>query len=129
MGVQNAQVDPTEVGVMRTVMRIAAAMAIAAAVPVAGVSSAVAVSSADVVVPHPYAAVERVMDSTGTVKWFNEEKGFGFITPDGGGPDVYVNYLSIGGGYKSLEPGQRVEFQVAQGQHGSQATDVRPIDQ
>ncbi|APE33930.1 MULTISPECIES: cold-shock protein [Nocardia] len=64
----------------------------------------------------------------GTVKWFNGEKGFGFIAQDGGGPDVFVHYSAIGGsGFKSLEEGQRVEFEVGQGQKGPQAQDVRAI--
>ncbi|MFE3447139.1 MULTISPECIES: cold-shock protein [Nocardia] len=64
----------------------------------------------------------------GTVKWFNGEKGFGFIAQDGGGPDVFVHYSAIGGsGFKSLDEGQRVEFEVGQGQKGPQAQDVRAI--
>ncbi|MRH93574.1 cold-shock protein [Nocardia sp. SYP-A9097] len=64
----------------------------------------------------------------GSVKWFNGEKGFGFIAQDGGGPDVFVHYSAIGGsGYKSLEEGQRVEFAVEQGQKGPQAQDVHAI--
>ncbi|MFC6012884.1 cold-shock protein [Nocardia lasii] len=64
----------------------------------------------------------------GVVKWFNGEKGFGFIAQDGGGPDVFVHYSAIGGsGFKSLEEGQRVEFEVGQGQKGPQAQDVRVI--
>ncbi|KQY38302.1 MULTISPECIES: cold-shock protein [Nocardia] len=64
----------------------------------------------------------------GVVKWFNGEKGFGFIAQDGGGPDVFVHYSAIGGsGFKSLEEGQRVEFEVGQGQKGPQAQDVRAI--
>ena len=66
---------------------------------------------------------ERV---TGTVKWFNATKGFGFIKPDEG-EDVFVHYSAISGdGYRSLEEGQRVEFVVTQGQKGPQAQDVTP---
>jgi cold shock protein len=64
----------------------------------------------------------------GTVKWFNAEKGFGFIAQDGGGPDVFCHYSAItGDGYKSLDENQRVEFDVTQGQKGPQAENVRPI--
>ncbi|GAA0953027.1 MULTISPECIES: cold-shock protein [Nonomuraea] len=64
----------------------------------------------------------------GTVKWFNAEKGFGFIAPDGGAPDVFVHFSEIqGNGYRSLEDGQRVEFEITQGQKGPQASQVRAI--
>ncbi|WP_239310293.1 MULTISPECIES: cold-shock protein [unclassified Frankia] len=64
----------------------------------------------------------------GTVKWFNGEKGFGFIAQDGGGPDVFVHYSAIdSAGYRSLEENQRVEFEVTQGQKGPQAEHVRPV--
>jgi cold shock protein len=64
----------------------------------------------------------------GTVKWFNAEKGYGFIAPDGGEPDVFVHYSSImSDGYRSLEEGQRVEFEIGQGSKGPQAQDVRPL--
>jgi cold shock protein len=63
----------------------------------------------------------------GTVKWFNAEKGYGFIAEDGG-PDVFVHYSAIDGtGYKSLEEGDRVEFEVSQGQKGPQADNVRKV--
>ena len=62
----------------------------------------------------------------GTVKWFNAEKGFGFIAVDGG-PDVFVHYSAIQkDGYKTLDEGERVEFEVTQGQKGPQADAVRP---
>jgi CspA family cold shock protein len=64
----------------------------------------------------------------GTVKWFNSEKGFGFIARDEGGPDVFVHYSAIASeGYRSLDENQRVEFEVAQGPKGPQAEQVRPI--
>ncbi|HVB28118.1 MAG TPA: cold-shock protein [Mycobacteriales bacterium] len=64
----------------------------------------------------------------GTVKWFNAEKGFGFITPDGGGADVFVHFSAIAGsGYRSLNENQRVEFDVTQGQKGPQAENVRGL--
>ncbi|MCU1629778.1 MAG: cold-shock DNA-binding domain protein [Pseudonocardia sp.] len=64
----------------------------------------------------------------GTVKWFNGEKGFGFIAQDGGGPDVFVHYSQIeASGFRSLDEGQRVEFDVGQGQKGPQAEHVRVI--
>jgi cold shock protein len=64
----------------------------------------------------------------GTVKWFNAEKGFGFIAPDGGAPDVFVHFSEIvGNGYRSLEDGQRVEFEITQGQKGPQAENVRAL--
>jgi CspA family cold shock protein len=64
----------------------------------------------------------------GTVKWFNAEKGFGFATPDGGGPDVFVHYSSIqSSGYRSLDEGQRISFDIEQGQKGPQAANVNPL--
>ena len=61
----------------------------------------------------------------GTVKWFNAEKGFGFIAPDGGGADVFVHYSEIsGGGFRSLEENARVQFEIGQGSRGPQATTV-----
>ena len=64
----------------------------------------------------------------GTVKWFNAEKGYGFIEQDGGGPDVFVHFSAIQSeGYRSLDENQRVEFEVTQGQRGPQADQVRPV--
>ncbi|WP_225729836.1 MULTISPECIES: cold-shock protein [unclassified Nocardia] len=64
----------------------------------------------------------------GIVKWFNSEKGFGFIAQDGGGPDVFVHYSAVtGNGFRSLDEGQRVEFEIGQGQKGPQAQDVRVV--
>ena len=63
--------------------------------------------------------------ATGTVKWFNDSKGFGFITPDGGGEDLFAHFSQIqAGGFKTLAEGQRVQFTVTQGQKGPQAENV-----
>jgi len=65
--------------------------------------------------------------ATGTVKWFNAEKGFGFITQDGGG-DIFVHYSAItSSGFKTLEENQKVEFEVTQGAKGAQAENVRVL--
>lgn len=64
----------------------------------------------------------------GTVKWFSDEKGYGFITPDGDGKDVFVHYNSIEGtGFRGLKEDQRVEFDVTQGPKGPQADKVRGL--
>ncbi|MCO7237947.1 MULTISPECIES: cold-shock protein [unclassified Aeromicrobium] len=66
--------------------------------------------------------------ATGTVKWFNADKGFGFIAPDQGGEDVFAHFSAIqASGYRSLEENQKVEFDVEQGQKGLQAANIRPI--
>ncbi|MGL5859056.1 MAG: cold-shock protein [Angustibacter sp.] len=66
--------------------------------------------------------------SQGSVKWFNAEKGFGFIAQDGGGADVFVHYSAITtDGYRSLDENQRVEFDITQGPKGPQAENVRPV--
>ncbi|MEO5873459.1 MAG: cold-shock protein [Streptosporangiaceae bacterium] len=68
------------------------------------------------------------MAQQGTVKWFNAEKGYGFIAVDGGGPDVFVHFSAIqSSGYRSLDEAQRVEFEVTQGNRGPQADQVRPL--
>src|SRR5687767_12505294 len=69
------------------------------------------------------------MRTTGVVKWFNAEKGYGFITPDDGGKDCFVHFSAIqGGGFRKLEEGQKVEFEVGQGQKGPQAENVVALD-
>lgn len=67
--------------------------------------------------------------SKGTVKWFNADKGFGFIAPEDGGKDLFVHHSEIknGGGYATLEDGQAVEFEVGEGQKGPCATNVVPV--
>jgi CspA family cold shock protein len=73
------------------------------------------------------AASKECSVAQGTVKWFNNEKGYGFIAADGG-PDVFVHYSAIQSeGYRSLEEGQRVEFEVTQGPKGPQADAVRVV--
>lgn len=66
---------------------------------------------------------------TGTVKWFNDGKGFGFITPEGGGKDLFAHYSEIrnNGGFRTLQENQRVEFEVKEGPKGLQATNIRAL--
>ncbi|EFQ84235.1 cold-shock DNA-binding domain protein [Aeromicrobium marinum DSM 15272] len=66
--------------------------------------------------------------ATGTVKWFNADKGFGFIAPDDGSEDVFAHFTAIqSSGYRSLNENQKVEFDVEQGQKGLQAANIRPL--
>jgi CspA family cold shock protein len=66
--------------------------------------------------------------ATGTVKWFNDAKGFGFISVEGQNKDVFVHHSAIqGSGFKSLSEGQKVEFEIVQGQKGPAAESVRPV--
>ncbi len=65
---------------------------------------------------------------TGTVKWFNQDKGFGFIAPDDGGKDLFAHFSQIqGNGFKTLTENQRVEFEATQGQKGPQASNIRAV--
>lgn len=66
--------------------------------------------------------------ATGTVKWFSDQKGYGFITPDDGGKDLFVHFSNVTGeGFKTLREDQKVEYEPAQGQKGPEATNVRPL--
>ncbi len=66
--------------------------------------------------------------ASGTVKWFNDAKGFGFITPDGGGADLFAHFSAIqSNGFKSLAEGQKVEFDVVSGPKGLQASNIKPV--
>ncbi len=67
--------------------------------------------------------------ATGTVKWFNDSKGFGFITPEAGGDDLFAHFSAIqASGFKTLREGQRVNFDVTSGPKGQQASNIRPLD-
>ncbi len=66
--------------------------------------------------------------TTGTVKWFNASKGYGFISPSNGGDDVFAHFSAIEmDGYKTLKEGQQVEFEIQQGPKGPQASNIRPV--
>jgi CspA family cold shock protein len=72
--------------------------------------------------------LEEFYMAIGTVKWFNAEKGFGFIAPEDGSPDVFAHYSAIAsGGYKSLDENQKVEFDITQGPKGPQAENIRSL--
>jgi CspA family cold shock protein len=87
--------------------------------------------------PAPVACAPRALPAffqreiampTGTVKWFNETKGFGFIKPDDGGADLFAHYSGIKAkGFRTLKENQKVEYQVQQGQKGPQAVEINPI--
>jgi CspA family cold shock protein len=67
--------------------------------------------------------------ASGTVKWFNDSKGFGFITPENGGDDLFAHFSAIqSSGFKTLKEGQRVTFDVTTGPKGQQAANIRPLD-
>jgi len=66
--------------------------------------------------------------ATGIVKWFSDSKGFGFITPDDGGDDLFAHFSAINmGGFKSIKEGQKISFEVAQGPKGRQASNIQAI--
>ena len=72
--------------------------------------------------------LKEISMSTGTVKWFNDAKGFGFITPDDGGEDLFAHFSEIqSSGFKSLQEGQKVSFEIKQGPKGKQAAAIKPV--
>jgi cold shock CspA family protein len=77
---------------------------------------------------HFHLPFEEISMASGTVKWFNDAKGFGFIVPDDGGAELFAHFSEVqANGFKSLKENQRVEFVVKQGQKGPQAAQIRPI--
>jgi cold shock protein len=78
--------------------------------------------------PHAGFSKRSAVVATGVVKWFSDEKGFGFITPDDGGKDAFVHFSGISGdGFRTLAEGAKVEYEVGESAKGPQATNVRPI--
>ena len=72
--------------------------------------------------------IDMTSNQTGTVKWFNESKGYGFITPDSGDKDLFAHFREIqGNGFKTLAENARVQFEVTQGAKGLQASNIRPL--
>ncbi len=77
--------------------------------------------------PRSHSKIEGIM-ATGTVKWFDSGKGFGFIAPDDGGKDLFAHYSQIvSNGFKTLEEAQAVEFEIVEGNKGPQAANIRPL--
>jgi cold shock protein len=77
---------------------------------------------------NPFIVIKGNVMATGTVKWFNDAKGFGFITPDEGGEDLFAHFSAIqSNGFKSLKENQRVTFEVTTGPKGKQASNIQPI--
>jgi CspA family cold shock protein len=77
----------------------------------------------------PLAQAVRFIMAVGKVKWFNDAKGFGFIEPDGGGPDVFAHFSAVQmDGFRTLKQGGRVSYELVQGPKGNLAQDIRPID-
>jgi CspA family cold shock protein len=87
-----------------------------------------AISAGEALPQHPTEGQGELFVSNGTVKWFNASKGYGFITPDGGGEDLFVHHSEIKTqGYASLDEGQKVQFEIGQGKKGPCATSVTPL--
>jgi CspA family cold shock protein len=90
------------------------------------VDSTVALGGKHSPINKQYRNIERCTMATGTVKWFNDSKGFGFITPDGGGEDLFAHFSAITmDGFKTLKEGQKVSFEVTQGPKGKQASNIK----